>query len=204
MSITEPQQYTSCPPASSLFCSERRSPRRAWPAVLRRLRLLYFRLRYAGARFGADCDIRPGLLIGMGEAASVVFGSKCVLDRDLTIECTGTLQVGSRTIFGHHCTLAARESVVIGDDCLIAEMVSIRDHNHRFDQLPDIPIREQGFECRPVRIGNNVWLGGKVTVVRGITIGDNAVIGANSVVTRDIPANAVAAGAPARVLRIRS
>lgn len=139
----------------------------------------------------------------MGEDATVIFGSRCVLDRDMTVECSGSLEVGSGTIFGHHCTLAARESVVIGNDCLIAEMVSIRDHDHRFDLGLDTPVRDQGFDCRPVRIGSNVWLGCKVTVVKGISIGDNAVVGANSVVTHDVPANAVAVGAPARVVRYR-
>jgi acetyltransferase-like isoleucine patch superfamily enzyme len=140
----------------------------------------------------------------MGDGATVVFGSRCVLDRDMTVECFGSLEVGSGTIFGHHCTLAARESLVIGHDCLLAEMVSVRDHDHRYDLDLDIPVRDQGFDCRPVRIGSNVWLGCKVTVVKGVTIGDNAVVGANSVVTRDIPANAVAVGAPARVIRYRA
>jgi acetyltransferase-like isoleucine patch superfamily enzyme len=102
----------------------------------------------------------------------------------------GKLHIGHRTIFGHHCTLAARDSLIIGDDCLIAEMVSIRDHDHCFDRL-DVPIREQGAVSAPIKIGRNVWLGAKVTVVKGITIGDNAIVGANAVVTKDIPANAI-------------
>jgi hypothetical protein len=65
-------------------------------------------------------------------------------------------------------------------------------------------IREQGVVVAPVRIGRNVWIGSKATVLKGVSIGDNAVIGANAVVTRDIPANAVAAGIPARVLRMRA
>ena len=122
------------------------------------------------------------------------------MDNDLTIECSGTLRIGDRTIFGHHCTLAALESIVIGEDCLIAEMVSIRDHNHRFDQTA-IPYREQGMVVKPIIIGRNVWLGAKVTVAAGVSIGDNTVVGANSVVTRDLPANSLAAGSPARVVR---
>ena len=130
------------------------------------------------------------------------FGPRCVLDYDLTAEVAGRLSVGPRTIFGHHCTLAAVERVEIGEDCLIAELVSIRDHDHRFDRL-DVPVREQGSVAAPVSIGRNVWLGAKVTVAKGVTIGDNAVVGANAVVTRDLPANAVAAGVPARVIRYR-
>jgi len=168
----------------------------------RRIRLFGGRLRFPRARFGAACDIRSGLRLRLGPGASIDFGPRCVLDNDLTVESTGRIEVGARTIFGHHCTLAACESIEIGEDCLIAEMVSIRDHDHCFDRL-DIPIRDQGAAVAPIKVGRNVWLGTKVTVTKGVCIGDNAVIGANAVVTRDIPANAVAVGIPARVVRIR-
>lgn len=177
-------------------------PVRAFRALERKIRLALARLAHPAARLGAGCDIRRGLHLSISPGARVAVGEGCILDRDLTIECTGTLRIGRRTIFGHHCTLAAHESVEIGEDCLIAEMVSIRDHDHCFDD-PDLPIRVQGENRRPVRIGDNVWLGAKVTVVKGVTIGDNAIVGANSVVTRDIPANAMAVGSPARVIRTR-
>lgn len=202
MSYTKPElhSYTTeenLPPPTV------RKIRSLWPAIARRLRLNYFRLRYRRARFGSGCDIRPGLDLSMSEEGHISFGTQCVLDRELTVECSGSLRVGNGTIFGHHCTLGVKEAVVIGDDCLIAEMVSNRDHDHRFDLSLDIPVRDQGFACRPVYIGRNVWLGCKVTVVKGVTIGDNAIVGANSVVTIDIPTNAVAVGAPARIIRYR-
>ncbi|MBW3635206.1 MAG: acyltransferase [Armatimonadetes bacterium] len=172
-------------------------------ALMRRWRLLCCRVRYPHARFGNACDIRSRFGLRQGPNASVVFGERCVLDNDLTIEVGGRLEVGARTIFGHHCTLAARDSLIIGADCLLAEMVSIRDHDHRFDSL-EIPIREQGAVSAPVVIGNNVWLGGKVTVLKGVKIGDNAIVGANAVVTKDIPENAICVGVPARVIRLRA
>jgi acetyltransferase-like isoleucine patch superfamily enzyme len=175
---------------------------RVGPALSRRWRLIVARRRFSRARFGARCDIRRGLHLRMGNRARIEFGPECVLDRDMTVECEGTLRVGARTIFGHHCTLAASESVIIGEDCLIAEMVSIRDHDHRFDAL-EIPIRDQGESVQRVEIGRNVWLASKVTVTKGVSIGDNAIVGANAVVTKDIPANAVAVGIPARVIRMR-
>lgn len=176
---------------------------RIGPALARRWRLLAARLVFRRVRFGNGCDVRRGLHLVLGPGAQAEFGPHCVLDRDMTVECLGKLTVGARTIFGHHCTLAAQENVQIGEDCLIAEMVSIRDHDHCFDRL-DIPVREQGAAIAPVCIGRNVWLGAKVTVVKGVTIGDNAIVGANAVVTKDIPANAIAVGIPARVIRYRS
>ena len=166
----------------------------------RRWSLASTRVRYFQASFGSACDVRSRFTLRQSAGSQVTFGQRCVLDNDLTIECWGKLQVGDRVIFGHHCTVAARESILIGDDCMFAEMVSIRDHDHAFGN-PTRPYREQGFVSAPVRIGRNVWLGGKVTVCKGVSIGDNSVIGANAVVTRDIPANTVAVGIPARVIR---
>ncbi len=177
---------------------------RVGPALTRRLRLLWLRVRFPRASLGACCDIRPGFHLLLGPHARFAVGDHCVIDRDMTIECQESLTIGARTIFGHHCTLASVQSVSIGSDCLIAEMVAIRDHDHRFDGPLSVPVREQGTAAAPVVIGSNVWLAGKVTVLKGVTIGDNAVVGANAVVTKDIPANAVAVGIPARVIRYRS
>ena len=168
----------------------------------RDLALLAARLRWPRAGFGARCDVRRGLVIVMRPGARVGFGARCVLDRHLTVECSGELLVGDRTIFGHHCTIAASQSVRIGADCLIAEMVSIRDSEHATID-PTKPYRLQGHATAPVVLGNNVWLGSKVVVTSGVTIGDNAIVGAGAVVTHDIPPNSLAVGVPARVVRKR-
>jgi acetyltransferase-like isoleucine patch superfamily enzyme len=76
------------------------------------------------------------------------------------------------------------------------------DFDHVVDN-PELPIRLQGIYKRDVVVGSNVWIGYGAQILRGVTVGDNAIIGASSVVTRDIPANAVAAGTPARVVRMR-
>jgi acetyltransferase-like isoleucine patch superfamily enzyme len=111
----------------------------------------------------------------------------------------GSLMIGSGTYVGQFSVICARQAITIGADCLIAEHVTIRDQDHDFGGAR--PTSRNGFVTEPIRIGNNVWLGAKVTVLKGVTIGDNVVVGANSVVTRDLPNNVVAAGAPARVLR---
>lgn len=171
-------------------------------ALWRRLRLIWLRARFPRANFGARSDIRSGFKLRLTLGAQFQTGDACVLDYDTTIECSGALNLGTRVILGHHCTIGCKESIEIGDDCLFAEMVSIRDHDHNFARL-DVPIREQGATCAPVKIGRDVWLGAKVTVLKGVTIGDGAIIGANAVVTRDIPAGAIAVGLPARVVKMR-
>src|SRR4029078_10325091 len=96
---------------------------------------------------------------------------------------------------------AASVLVEIGEHCMSANGCFVTDGNHRFDD-PGKPVPWQGFSSKgPTRIGDNVWCGANVVVTSGVTIGERCVIGANSVVTTDIPAFSIAAGSPARVLR---
>ncbi|MDT7537998.1 MAG: hypothetical protein QOI82_1583 [Actinomycetota bacterium] len=170
--------------------------------VRRRRRLLVARMRYGWGVFGSGCDVGRGLRLLSEDGGQVRIGADCVLDRGLDIACHGSLSIGPRTIVGHHCTIAANESISIGRDCLIAELVSIRDHDHASDRL-DIPIRDQGHVSAPVTIGDGVWLGSHVVVTRGVTIGEHTIVGAGAVVTSDLPAYVVAAGVPARVIKRR-
>lgn len=170
--------------------------------VRRRLGLAIRRLRHRRVSFGSHCDVRSGARMTVAKGATVAFGTGCVLDHGFTLEVAGLLTVGDRTVFGHHCTVAADDHVTIGRDCLIGELVSIRDHDHAFDRT-DVPILDQGRRTAAVVIGDDVWVGAKATITSGVTIGDGAVVGAHAVVTRDLPAGCVAVGIPARVVTMR-
>jgi len=175
---------------------------RARGYLRRRAGLVLVRLRHRRVSFGPRCDVRSGARLRVAKGAVVRIGAACVLDRGFDLECRGVVEVGERTVFGHHCTLAADRSVVIGRDCLLAEMVSVRDHDHAVAD-PSRAVLEQGRVTAPVRIGDNTWLGAKVTVTKGVTIGSDVVVGANAVVTSDLPDGCVAVGVPARVVRRR-
>jgi acetyltransferase-like isoleucine patch superfamily enzyme len=111
------------------------------------------------------------------------------------------VRIGSGTFLNQGVMVAAAELVEIGDHCMFANGCFISDASHRFDD-PGRPITWQGFTSKgPTRVGDNVWCGAHVVITSGVTVGDRCVIGANSVVTRDIPPFSLAAGAPARVLR---
>jgi acetyltransferase-like isoleucine patch superfamily enzyme len=138
----------------------------------------------------------------VAKGTTVRFGEGCVLDHGLVVESRGRLEVGDRTVFGHHCTIASDRSISIGRDCLVAEMVSIRDHDHAFSST-DVSIIDQGRETAPIHIGDNVWIGSKATITKGVSIGSNSVVGAHAVVTGDLPEGCVAVGIPARVIRFR-
>lgn len=165
----------------------------------RRLGLWWVRMRHRRLSWGPRCDVRAGARFRVARGARVHFGEGCVVDRGFDLECRGVVEVGDRTVFGHHCTLAADQSIVIGRGCLLAEMVSVRDHDHAFADS-DRAVLDQGRTTAPVRIGDNVWLGAKVTVTKGVTIGSDVVVGAHAVVTADLPDGCVAVGIPARVI----
>ena len=119
----------------------------------------------------------------------------------LTAPGEARIRIGGGSFLNIAVMVAAVELVEIGEHCMFANGCFVTDGNHRFDD-PDKPVPWQGFSSKgPTRVGDNVWCGANVVVASGVTIGERCVIGANSVVTEDVPSFSVAAGAPARVLR---
>jgi acetyltransferase-like isoleucine patch superfamily enzyme len=111
------------------------------------------------------------------------------------------LEIGEGTIINLGCMLAATERITIGSHCMFANYCFVADADHRYDDA-SVPVTWQGMETKgPVTIEDNCWFGTNCVVTGGVTIGERTVVGANSVVTKDLPAGVVAAGAPARVLR---
>lgn len=119
----------------------------------------------------------------------------------LTAPAPGQIELGSGCFLNIGVMVAAVALVEIGEHCMFANGCFITDADHRFDD-PEKPVPWQGFTSEgPTRIGDNVWCGANVVITGGVTVGRRSVIGANSVVTSDIPPFSIAAGAPARVLR---
>lgn len=108
------------------------------------------------------------------------------------------ISVGRRFFANFHLTILDEARVTIGDDCFIGPNVSIYTACHSTDPVERNSRREW---AEPVTIGDNVWIGGSVTILPGVTIGNNVTIGAGSVVTKDIPDNVVAVGNPCRVVK---
>ena len=118
-----------------------------------------------------------------------------------------------RIVFGNNVQIndyvhiSAIEKVDIGDNVLMASHVYISDNSHgqykgvEGDTAPSVPPIKRPYFVAPVKIGNNVWLGEGVIVMPGVTIGDGCVIGAHSIVNKDIPANTVAVGSPAKIVK---
>jgi acetyltransferase-like isoleucine patch superfamily enzyme len=118
-------------------------------------------------------------------------------------EYSGEIFIGDNASIQPYLHIGAATTLKIGRNVLMASHVYITDHDHVFSD-PGLHVGLQPLDVAPVEIGDFVWLGENVVVLKGVTIGNNAIIGANSVVTTSIPPFAIAAGSPARVIRIRS
>ncbi len=118
------------------------------------------------------------------------------------------ISIGNNVAIGDDCFITAANQIIIGDNVLIAQKVTITDNSHgmmqSLEELKEHPSQREPFSKGPVIIGDNVWIGDKVTICPNVKIGEGAIIGANSVITKDVPEHAVAAGAPARILKIIS
>ncbi|MFY9488875.1 MAG: acyltransferase [Solirubrobacterales bacterium] len=114
----------------------------------------------------------------------------------------GEIRIGSKSVLGEEITFSTYEHISIGRECIIADRVMFIDFDHKIEDVEQA-IRKQGVYSKPVRVGNNVWIGYGACILRGVTVGDGAVIGTNAVVTKDVPPNAIVGGVPARVLRMR-
>ena len=130
----------------------------------------------------------------------------CALDRGVVLLCSdaprpGKIEIGEGTYVNRYTVFDAHHSIQVGREVMIGPHCYITDGNHGFAR--GASIKSQPMTAKPVVIEDEAWLGAHVTVLAGVRIGRGAVIGAGSVVTRDIPANAVAFGSPAIVRRMR-
>lgn len=167
-------------------------------------RLAWLKLRWRG-RLQTDGIAFVGrrVTFEIGRDAKVVLGRWSWLGDGCKIRAhEGVVEIGAKSVLGQECTISAYQHVSIGRECIIADRVMLIDFDHGMVEV-ERPIRLQGIYKRDVRVGHNVWIGYGACLLRGVTVGDNSVIGTSAVVTKDLPANAVAAGVPARVIRMR-
>jgi acetyltransferase-like isoleucine patch superfamily enzyme len=176
-----------------------RYARLAWRWLWRRL------LTRAGWRWRSEGLVFFGrrLELQIARQGEIRFGRFVWIGDGTKIRChEGEVEIGPKTVMGQECTISAYQRVRIGEQCVIADRAMFIDFDHGVVEV-ERPIRLQGIYKRDVVVGSNVWIGYGACVLRGVSVGDNAIVGTNSVVTRDVPANAVVGGVPARVLRMR-
>ena len=170
-----------------------------WRYLWRRL------LTASGRRWKTDGFVFFGraLEIEIAARGRVEFGRFVWIGDRTKIRChEGLVEIGPKTVMGQECTITAYQHIRIGEQCVIADKAMFIDFDHGVVEV-ERPIRTQGIYKRDVEVGSNVWIGYGACILRGVRVGDNSVIGTNSVVTKDVPANAVVGGIPARILRMR-
>jgi acetyltransferase-like isoleucine patch superfamily enzyme len=144
---------------------------------------------------GVNLEIGRGATLRIGRWAWIGNGSKIRVHE-------GEVSIGAKTVMGQECTISAYQHVEIGRECIVADRVMLIDFDHGAVEV-ERPIRLQGIYKRDVRIGHNVWMGYGACILRGVSVGNNSIVGTSAVVTQDVPENAVVAGIPARVIRMR-
>lgn len=135
---------------------------------------------------------------------NISIGDEVVLKegtRICTCNSSSVIKIGQRTTIGYHNYIFSSEKIEIGNDCLIAPFVYIVDSDHQAERSKKINI--QPNFSKPIKIGNDVWIASSVTILKGVIIGDGAIIAANSVVNKDVGDYEIWGGTPAKKIGIR-
>lgn len=172
---------------------------RAHSALVSRLRNVRFRA--LGTRIDGYAWLRRVSIPRQWSDVRIEAG--VALDDGVTLLCSDApkrdkIVVGARSYINRNTILDASESLTIGDDCMIGPGCYLTDHDH--STKAGLPPGSQPLISKPTFLGNRVWLGAHVVVLKGVTIGDDAVVGAGAVVTRNVAAGTTVAGVPARPL----
>ncbi len=168
------------------------------------LRWLWLKARWRG-RLQTDgiCFVCSGVKLEIGRGAALRIGRFAWIGNGTKVRVhEGEVQIGAKTVMGQECTISAYQHVAIGRECIVADRVMLIDFDHGVVEV-ERPIRLQGIYKRDVEVGHNVWIGYGACILRGVTVGDNAIVGTSAVVTKHVPDNAVVAGIPAQVIRMR-
>lgn len=156
-------------------------------------RAVLLQAKYAAAYVEDQDAARPILAELLG-----ALGEDAHIKSPIFVDYGTFITVGARTFINYNLTALDVASITIGEDCQIGPNVQLLTPTHPVEPQPR---RDRLEAAQPITIGDNVWLGGGAIVLPGVSIGDNSVIGAGAVVTKDIPANSLAVGNPARVIR---
>lgn len=156
-------------------------------------------IKLRGGVVGKNCRIHKGFKLSFEQNpkdksvnGSVKIGND-FFARDflyIDIVAPGKLTIGDGVFISNFCSITSLESITIGNNTLLGENVRVYDHNHNFKEISKI-IKAQGFNTAPVIIGSNCWIASNVTILKGVTIGDNSIIGAGCVVYKNVPSDSI-------------
>jgi len=170
------------------------------------LRSLFWRtlLRINGGSIGKNVKIYEGVKLASRRGCPINIGDNVSIEKGVVISTSekGKIEIGDHVYLGEYSILTSNQEIEIGDHVLISPHNNIVDFNHLY-QDPDIPIDQQGVIGKKITIQDDAWIGTGCKILMGVTVGKGAVVGAGSVVTKDVPPYHVVAGNPATVLKVR-
>ena len=190
-----PHPSTDQPDYYTFWARVRRVTPSKIAALLRWRRLVSRCAKYEGPPF----FIGPRSTLDISPTARITVGSGVYIKQDCDFRIEGELILGDNVYIQQGAVLSSHTRVEIGADSGFGEYVSVHDNNHA-QGSDGVSFRTLPFPTAPVIIGRNVWVGSKATITMGVTIGDNAVVAGGAVVTKDVPANAIVGGVPAKVI----
>ena len=161
--------------------------------------LAWFQALYPGLSLGRRVRLGRSVHINVVRGATLRIGDDVTIERGCQLVSEGALSIGDRSFIGSGSIIVAAERVSVGSDALIAAYVTIRDQDHGIEVGP--PYRCQALVTAPVEVGSNVWIGTKATLLKGVKIGDDAVIGAHALVIASVEPATLVGGVPAKMLR---
>lgn len=156
------------------------------------------RARVMLARYNAISDGEPELLLSLLRDFMGAVGEGTVIMPTFTCDYGYNISLGRNVFINYHCIFLDCAPIEVGDDVQIGPAVQLYTAQHPLDA----DLRRSGLEsARPIRIGNDVWIGGGAVVLPGVTIGERSIVGAGSVVVHSVPPDSVVVGNPARIVR---
>ena len=164
----------------------------------------FFKMKHRPIAYGKGTICKSNVEFKLCDNALVVFGDHCIILNYTFFSLTKPepkLIIGNNVLIGRNNIIAVKKSITIGDYTRIGSYVQIIDHDHGTGKNDLIMNQEAIIE--PVVIGNDVWIGVGARILKGVTVGDHAVIGSNAVVTKNVPRYAIVGGIPAKIIKYR-
>lgn len=160
---------------------------------------LYYRQRFICGELSMIGE-RCGLHIF--SEGSIQAEGRVIIDDDVMLYAKGKLRIGRQFCINRYSRIVAHENITIGNNVTVGQSVAILDHDHHYEMDAEADaLRLEGYTTAAIKLGNNIWIGDKCTILKGVTIGDNVVIGAHTLIHKNVPSNVVVGGVPFKILK---
>ena len=174
--------------------------RAAWIGARSWILIAWFRALYPGLHIGKGVRLGRAVHISVVRGATLTIADKVTIEQACQLVSEGVLTIGADSFVGTGTIIVAVERVTIGRDALIAAYVTIRDQDH-CHMIGSEPFHRQGLVTGPIEIGDNAWIATKATILKGVRIGDGAIVASNAVVTSSVAPAIIVGGIPARLIK---